>query len=760
MEPKIKLQKEMQIRYWDKGECYLKAKELKLKHLFKVGGQIFNVDDDPIRSVNFTLITQLFRRAGKINLIKKYQIYERMHDQKELKNLGDYMKTLGPRADKHWNLLVNIETLWGWREIPNDEKIAEKVRHWVEDEFIPNYSGDSEQFNLRFRDKVRQILRWRDRKLKNPISIDDFVQNIPLAGTGGSAYDPGGKGKDITFEVEGIKVKPSRRNKYTRLLGMTGQQKIDMIKNNTEHKCNVSIKMEIYPKVRTIVSLALPLAEQQRYVDQWLKKWMDGNPISTLWSRSSDKLDMWVKMSTVNGVKVPIDQSAFDEHVSKTMIKIINEEILSLIQDMAEDNNDLVLVMEKIIIAMQSGEIIHKQADGKINSFKYKNGVLSGWQWTAFYDTVCNIAEGLLARDLCDDRGIHVNVYQENYQGDDQLMVVENYRQAMAYWAAMASMGLEINFSKNFFSEQHNEYLRKWATSEEVNGYPARIINSMTWLYPGQEFVDGHARLVSIVNNWMKLAQRMQIDYSKIEYLAKRDIIGAKIREEDYLIWRSIPKTRGGLGLDEIVGDKMVSAMPVGDKINIQIDAAGLKEFELRYGEYQDRELKNWVVSVSNVKKKIDSITGNDSITTITPAPQINEIKFLIQKGLEPILKPEPEDGFTTEVIFSTGKELMEKLFPNVDKIIEQSNAPRGWIYEWLIGQANYTVPSIEGWSDEASALAASDFLNSLDYAMFNKRNTHRKWESINFYFERQFPATYSRHFIDTYRRELFPIRG
>lgn len=748
--PKLKPVPKMQVEYIDSDEIYAIAKDQKIKRLFSPKSKMANIDNDPIRTVNFHVYKMVISEFAPY-LVDKYQIYERMHDQEQLAALGEWAKNLGPDADKNWHALVNIEQLWGWRPIKHGSKIIDKVKNWVQGEWRPNYDGSEEEFNKRFREKVKSCLRWRKGRLRNITNIKEFCENIPDMGTAGSAYDPQHRGEfAVTYDGKPLKV---NKNKFTKALSMTVDEKIRMLKENTDHQANVSLKVEIFPKVRTIVASSFAISEQMRFVDTWLKRWMDGCPMSTLWSTQKDKLKMWQQMAEVEGVNVPIDQSAFDAHATKTMVQIINEEILELIAERADDNEDLLLVMNKIIEAMQKGTVHYnmpKAPDDEPsvplkNAFEWEHGILSGWQWTAFYDTLVNWVEMLLAEDICREKGITIETRLQNVQGDDQLKTVASWPQALAYWAAMVSMGLEINFSKNFFSSQHNEYLRKYSVKGLVNGYPARIVNAICWLYPGQnEFYPPLEKVRNIYSIWEKLAERCNLEPRLFLKHVETDVAGAKIPESLYHAWLHSPRSLGGCGIEPVRYNELITNSEKA-RPRISIKAKGLKQFELRFGQYQVRELKQWVENVVGATAAVEAKEGTLPTYTIRHKKGLTPIPLIIAEDEEKEPKPMRIEGFPNNVIFGKSDELMRKIFPRIDMFAEHSRAPRSWIYEYATDRVKTVLPRLSGYSDEAVSMITSLTNNSVIRAMFNKRMTDNKWVRINLFYEQNYQSYFNR---------------
>lgn len=565
------------------------AKAQNIKHLFKIQQPMALIDDDPIRTVNYHLFSLLLSRTPAKGLIAKYRLFDRMWDYDLLKHLGDQAKFLGPQFDKHWHFLVNIETLFGWRPIPNGPKIWEQVLQWTNKVFHPNIFGSEELFNAKFRLKIREILNWKTPTKDGSLTIQEFVQQVPVMGTSGSAYDPKLSFARTKFKVGDVEIVP-RQNKFSKTLALSEIERDKILRTNIEHLCNVSIKMEFFPKVRTIISMNYSAAEQMRYIDMWLKKHFKGNKVSTLWSTSTQKWIMWNEFAKMNGANVPVDQSKFDWHVSKTMVRIMNEELLSLIEQTFGSESDMYLVMDNIKKALSGGKIVYNFENQKYTT-EYENGVLSGWGFTAWYDTMANLAEMRISEEICDSYGVHISTVLENVQGDDQLKTTSTFNQALAYWAGMASTGVEVNASKNFFSHQHNEYLRKGSQLGMVIGYPARMINAMCWVYPGtSEHLEPIERLNAMTSNWEKLSNRFLMTLKQNMDLLRSDVKGAKLQQTLFEQWFAARKTAGGYQGDTKINDLRVEIFG-GSWRGGLIIGKGYEDFRLRYGENQAREL-------------------------------------------------------------------------------------------------------------------------------------------------------------------------
>lgn len=146
----------------------------------------------------------------------------------------------------------------------------------------------------------------------------------------------------------------------------------------------------------------------------------------------------------------------------------------------------------------------------------------------------------------------------------------------------------------------------------------------------------------------------------------------------------------------------------------------------------------------------------------ITPSYQIKKnkiepIPFIIATDTAVTPKPKRIDNWPDQVIFGNAPELINKIFPNTDLFIEQHNAPRSWVYEWLTGRAKVVLPRINGYSDEAVSLIASRANQSVYHAMLKKRRADNKWVRLNLFYENNFKF----YFDNKQREQRIPlIRG
>jgi hypothetical protein len=706
----------------------IKGEKGALKHLYKVTGVVDLINDDPMLSLNVAFYQDwLDKKQVKIAL------WQYAGDQKKLKELSQWAQKSGPRV-KNWELLVGIENLYGWR--PNNEDVSKEVHDWVTKVFKPNYDGSETAFNEKFRQAVRKVLRWKTGVLEQKIKLEEFCTDIASTGTPGSAFDPNGPKLEAGYE--GIKVKPYN-NKFSKSAVLSTENKMKRALAKEKQKCKVSVKVEFFPKKRLIVSSDYNTTLKMRFVDTWISEWMRGNPHSTLWMDKDQMLKMWIAFAKkTKWWNSPVDQTGFDHHASKAMVMIVLDEILKLITDHSVNGEELKEVMEGIIFALDGGDIIWTDGDGKTRSTEYLNGVLSGWQWTAFIDTVINIAEHFMALDMMRELGIQYEEGLFNAQGDDQLEQFSTARACVAYWACLTSMGFELHPHKNFFSKIHNEYLRKISYDNMVNGYAARMINSLLWLYPGtNQPKDKVERMRNIVTNWEKFGQRCSTRMDEVLKYISRDCRGAKIERGFLMDFLYTARTTGGygLGLDTGVGIKTSG----GEWKRITVKGRGYEQFKLRFGQDQDRELDNWIYNVTAMPKEVNDVELESKVESVfEQRGRLKPLQFSIVSDTPKLNFQRSDEPINT--LFSLIPEVMRRYFPKFEEEASLLHAPRSWAAEYASGKVKSHAPRMEGLSDEMAGLVWSKYRESMAHAMYTKQTRHpEKWLSLNLYAEIHF---------------------
>lgn len=734
--------------YLCSSEIYQIAKERKIKHKFKIrSARVEYINDNPVLSLNWHLYKECLQSAGKHFIIKKYSLDKAIYSHEECTLISQYLFV---RGLPFYQFVNGIETFYGWVPYKDDDAIRAKIVAWVNNDHKPNYLGSEELFYHEFAKAVDEVLFWKEGSLAQTVTAHDFVTNIASTGTAGSAFDPGGP--LLHVDDDGKDLHP--RNKYAKSAALSADRKLEVLFSNIRQKANVSIKTEFFPKVRLIISSDFNTTMKMRFIDTWLNTWMRGNPFSTLTMTKKQLWDLWKKFASTEGINAPVDQEKFDHNTTKRMVEIMLWRILALINTRATNNAELVSVMRTIIFALDGGDVLYRDSSGTVHSYLYSSGILSGWQWTAFLDSLANQAELILASKISKRMGIPTEFIQTNVQGDDVALKVRTPVQAYAIITALRWMGFKVHPKKSFISKHHNEYLRKYALNNTVNGYPARMINNILWLYPGDRYIpETLARLNALSANWIKLGERLQLPSN--DFAAQHlylDAIGAKIKPSVVNRFMETATYLGGCALTASRQDQTIERADniVQDDHYVRIsNDPGYRDFHLRFGHLQSREMERWFISVLDLPPSETETPPDVNDVVIKPITPVTSISYQFLPSME---KPNTtrNPAFPQNVIFGQSRDFLVELFPRLDSFVNNSSAPKTWIYDYLSGRLRVPTPPVAGLSTEFAALLFSQYEASLINAMYYKRARPNKWLGLIAYTYTNF-STYARSMLATF---------
>lgn len=713
----------------------------KTSYRIKKGTEVDLIENNPILSVNWHVYKRLLTSYRLKELITKYELERRVHCFEDLKNLSSYAFNRGPKL-LGYRMLVGLHLLYGYNFKALEDSQLEYVNNWFNNDFRAKYLGSETKFNRQLEEVANYFFDGRP-NAQQPVSAEEFCSNVTLTGTAGSGYDPGGE--NLTLLVDGQEYK-AYNNKYSKSLKLSISNKLNRLLTTIEQKARISVKVEPGDKVRLIVSSDYNTFLMMSYVDMWLDKVLSGSDASTLWQSSADKLKMWTDFSADDGHwRLPIDQSNFDFHIQKEHCLIVDRAILAKAKNMVEtlpkNKADTVSVIENLIISKEHMKIYYIDPTTNIrHEISYVSGLPSGWKWTAMIGTLMNIFQKDIAIRQLRELGYSIKDQSRfNAQGDDQWNRWEKKLDALMYWLSMSAMGYVVNPKKNFLSKDHDEYLRVSSDVDSVNGYPARMINKICWLYPGKtEVLPILERMNMIYERWYKIGQRMgDVRNSLIKQIMLEDIQGAKINRQvaESLFGASV--LSGGKGSCLFANNelKVINIPGRFTKRVGLIDAEGYESFKKIFGTDQEREMDKWILDAINIKAlPISKEIEVAETIQFMYEEEIKEIPFPVV-NVGGLLKPTMIEGWTLGTIFGTSEEVMEKVFPTIKTFVKKGNAPKSWIYDYVLGRLSMPLVELEGYSPEVVSMVAGQFMNAMCIAMYNKKRHHNKWLGLGKYF-------------------------
>lgn len=301
-------------------------------------------------------------------------------------------------------------------------------------------------------------------------------------------------------------------------------------------------------KTRIVVSGDLDLYAICDYIDYCVERSIKSCSISMLYLDDDQKLDFWMKFCKCDDsyFYMPLDQSDYDQMVNKKMVNIVLERFLNFFLLHAKDPVEARSIFDQVWRCFEYGFIEIEDRKELI-----LNGVMSGYKWTAFFDTVINASELHVIRTFLEKHSLAC-IRDVNFQGDDVcLMLDQDVATCYYIFWLYKKLGFLIHANKFFLSNERNEYLRKVSFKGEIRGYPARNVISL--LQPDLmsiESDDQRERLTVYLNGYYNFRRRMRSPISlddKIFY-----------PEADYYIPNAsklihVPKSLGGFGFWPLV---------------------------------------------------------------------------------------------------------------------------------------------------------------------------------------------------------------
>jgi hypothetical protein len=499
-----------------------------------------------------------------------------MSDPKLIKELSIYMKVNGEKKEKRWRYLVDLNRLSDYLE-PKDESEFEKdVIDWVQRDVLHTWDGDEEKWYSIFEEEVKKV--FSSGKMPEKIlSVDDFLQNYDLWATTGSAYDSDVSVKFTAYDNLRNRTLTAKKTKWSTAwtLGLSKLKKIFYKKKKQINKAMIKSEPA---KQRAVIAGDLTLYLKQAYISQYLDQAFKGSKLSTLWMNKQQNFELWQSMAFDGTWRMPLDQDEFDKNVSLRQVQIINSCIYEWLQSILAPESTLE-IMRLIIYAMDGGYVFVNN-----KSIPVTNGILSGWRWTAFLDTIVNICEKNMAVRWASSHGLNSEPIDFCAQGDDDWFKFSEYRQALMIWLAYYSFGLKVNPNKFFISTTRDEFLRRVFDKNIITGYPARSVTALLFRNPIEEVeTRGPERVRQVLTKWKLFSERLDTNFFHGPFLPcwYRDCIQSDRSLSRSILsqWLSTSVHLGGIGYDGAKHSLLYPHSELNREPSVTFDSIGVNDY-------------------------------------------------------------------------------------------------------------------------------------------------------------------------------------
>lgn len=467
---------------------------------------LYRLQNDPFISKSLKMLTKIAKK-GKLMLSRfwiflvDWQNLGGMHGHTDIDNLPvefiESAKSFGQRVPR---------PVW-WDKIYGS-KVAMVVEQWP----------------------------WRVR-WEEILSPRDFIAARRLWAT------PGVSSTEFSGEAE-VEGKPVtlKGSKWNLAVSLTVDELLDIIMMHDEQAflakpfSKIEVVYRDVPRVVTTSSLSLYL--NMALVFQVYHRAFHGDPRCVAWSGNlAETLIPWANGET----KASIDQSAFDQHVTKEDIFsfIDRAEAVALYKWGTNDANWFVEANRRIRRLLESTNV--QLGD---ENFKWINGVMSGWLFTSMLDSVSNLAQQMAISEFAGIRMPKCIV-----QGDDYLDANATAGDSVCKLLLMPHCGLEAKPGDTTIALE-GELVRFVFSPGKIEGYPIRSVPSAVWrAEPTKPENIGLMNMRESIGHYCTFVSRGLEQMVAKDFLLKQLI---HIGGDDAINWARTPRTLGGGGLLEL----------------------------------------------------------------------------------------------------------------------------------------------------------------------------------------------------------------
>lgn len=324
--------------------------------------------------------------AGRRYILKQYAALKNLcsdfcpHGMNHvLKDQTAMAKMAGEFLDPQWRLICYWEQLYGYFPYVGVDNMEGEARKWLE---TPNvlagfFSPDQ------YADEMYLLNQFWRRPAEIP-SIGAWLD------TGRWVRGKAGTGEKTYVTIDG-KTQKTRSMKGVDAALMTNHQIEQELYTPAREEFHVMEKSE-GGKSRPVVKTSNHTNRKMDFLSEVIERGLYGTRFSTLYAGTAgnDKVDLELVELTRdrNYLKVPLDQKNFDQHQSKLTIQAV----MGAIGDHL-DSVGIPYEYTRVWKALWDSIFVYG-ATVKVGSkeFEWTNGLPSGWRWTAFLDTILNLA--------------------------------------------------------------------------------------------------------------------------------------------------------------------------------------------------------------------------------------------------------------------------------------------------------------------------------------------------------------------------------
>lgn len=398
-----------------------------------------------------------------------------------------------------WKLFVDLHLLRDYTPAKNISEFTADIEDWVMGEAPHSLGGDPKLFLDLLRQGVDKFLALAPAPGREvqPLTVREWLSDPARWARSGSSDGP-----RLRVLVDG-KVRKARKSKWASALAMSIDD-LERLFYTVVPQTNKAIQKRELGKVRAVLTGDLANYLRMSYISYWLEHELALHPCTTLFYSARTQLALWSFMESAcadeSSVKMPLDEDEYDHNVNREMLEVANDGIEAFIARRCNNGmrRDLLMTLDMLRRSLSAGTV-------QVGSsyLPVQKGILSGWRWTALYDTILNGGKVEAFRGYLAEKAGGDPVLRYCSQGDDVMCHLRNYTGALALWATYQEAGFKVNAGKFFISVRFDEYLRQVGQAGLVAGYPSRSIPALVFRNPvTRELVRGEERIRESVSSW------------------------------------------------------------------------------------------------------------------------------------------------------------------------------------------------------------------------------------------------------------------
>lgn len=453
------------------------------------------------------------------------------------------LKMGGTRVTPYWREECYWELGQGYVPYkPMEDMGPEAIRWLCKDTVLGGPVGEDNYLDW-FHREVEDFMRTEFKMPEHQPTIDGWVA------TGKWMEGKSGTGGKVGVTIDGKRKMTRRTKPLAGVLMWDAEVGMELTASSRE-VMHILQKSEA-GKVRSVVKTGDKVNRKMNYLSGYLEDGLHGSPLSTLFAGEAGNeridFDLIDAVRDESTWKVPLDQGAFDEKQSKMSIAVALHAVGMALEERGM-NGDGCAVWAALWDSLFVRGALVEWAD---ESRPWKNGLPSGWRWTAVLDTILNVCSFRVIRKISEIRlGKPFWVGHFYAQGDDVIFAARDLGGIRLIIDTYGKLGYEVHPYKTYISRGRGEFLRRSYEAIGVTGYLARTMHGLRFKNPIQDDpLSLTERIYSHMMQWHLAMLRGGVPEVVVQMLME-DLRGMRISTKKAAGLFLTPNCLGGGGVD------------------------------------------------------------------------------------------------------------------------------------------------------------------------------------------------------------------